>query len=53
LRGGYFYVVEGGPVLIDCKKVPALGAAKIVKQPAIRIEAIADAELLMVDVGYT
>jgi redox-sensitive bicupin YhaK (pirin superfamily) len=51
-RGGYFYVVEGGPVLIDGKKVPSLGAAKIIKQPAIRIDAIADAELLLIDVGY-
>jgi redox-sensitive bicupin YhaK (pirin superfamily) len=52
-RGGYFYVVEGGPVLIDDKKIPALGAAKITGQPAIAIEAVTDAELLLIDAGYT
>ncbi len=52
-RGGYFYVVEGGPILIDGKKIPALGAVKIIKQPVVSINAIADAELLLVDIGYT
>ena len=52
-RGGYFYVVEGGPVTINGKEVPALGATKIIGQTAISIEAAADAELLLVDVGYT
>ncbi len=52
-RGGYLYVVEGGPVAVDGKKISALGAAKIKGQPAIAIEAAADAELLLVDVGYT
>ena len=51
-RGGYFYVVEGGPVTINGKELPEFGAAKIVGEPAIAIDAIAGAELLLVDVGF-
>jgi quercetin 2,3-dioxygenase len=50
--GGYFYVVEGGPVLVNDKTVPEFGAAKIVSEEQIHIEARNDAELLLVDVGY-
>jgi redox-sensitive bicupin YhaK (pirin superfamily) len=50
-RGGYFYVVEGGPVTIDEKELPEFGAARITSQPSVKITAKGDAELLLVDVG--
>jgi redox-sensitive bicupin YhaK (pirin superfamily) len=51
-RGGYFYVLEGGPVTINDKNLPLYGAAKITMEPQIYIDAVEDAELLLVDVGY-
>lgn len=50
-HGIYLYVVEGGPVEVNGEAVPALGAAKIVAEPILRIEARGDAELLLIDVG--
>lgn len=49
-RGAYLYVVEGGPVEVNGKLIPELGAAKIVDEKEIRVEARKDAELLLVDV---
>lgn len=50
-HGIYLYVVEGGPVRVNGETVPPLGAAKIVAEPSLSIEAQGDAELLLVDVG--
>jgi redox-sensitive bicupin YhaK (pirin superfamily) len=50
-RGAYLYVLEGGPVLVGGKDLPALGAAKIEDDAEVRVEARGDAELLLVDVG--
>ena len=49
-RGGYLYVLKGGPVAVNGKKVDTLGAAAITQEPALLIEALQDAELLLVDV---
>lgn len=49
-RGAYLYVLEGGPVELSGKLIPELGAAKIVDEKEIRVEARKDAELLLVDV---
>jgi redox-sensitive bicupin YhaK (pirin superfamily) len=51
-RGGYFYVVEGGPVTVNGKELPEFGAAEMISEPHIKINATKDAELLLVDVGY-
>jgi redox-sensitive bicupin YhaK (pirin superfamily) len=51
-RGGYFYVVEGGPITINGLGLPEYGAAMIESEPVIHIKAEKDAELLLVDVGY-
>ena len=50
-HGIYLYVVEGGPVRVNGEEVPGLGAAKVVDEPSLRIDAEGDAELLLVDVG--
>jgi redox-sensitive bicupin YhaK (pirin superfamily) len=50
-RGAYLYVVEGGPVRVNDDPVPALGAAKVVGEMELRIEADKDTEILLVDVG--
>jgi redox-sensitive bicupin YhaK (pirin superfamily) len=49
-RGGYLYVVEGGPIRVNEHLVSALGAAKITGALEIAAEAQEDAELLLVDV---
>jgi len=48
--GTYFYVVDGGPVLINGKPVLPFGAAKCISEERLIIKAKADAELLFVDV---
>ena len=50
-HGIYLYVVEGGPVGVNDETVPSLGAAKIVAEPSLRIDAQEDAEVLLIDVG--
>lgn len=50
-RGIYLYMLEGGPVKINESAVPTLGAAKILNEERIAVEAEADAELLLVDVA--
>jgi quercetin 2,3-dioxygenase len=47
-HGGYLYVVEGGPVLVSSEKVTALSAAIVLGMPEINIEALGDAELLLI-----
>jgi hypothetical protein len=50
-RGGYLYVLEGGPVRVNEHRVFALGAAKIIEELEIDVEAERNAELLFVEVG--
>ncbi|HEX9021694.1 MAG TPA: pirin family protein [Nitrospirota bacterium] len=52
-RGVYLYVVEGGPVWVNCRPIPPLGAAKVVDEPKLNVAAKGDAELLLVDVSLT
>lgn len=49
-RGAYVYVLEGGPVKINGRKVEALGAAMVSNGGDLSIEAVKDAELLVADV---
>jgi redox-sensitive bicupin YhaK (pirin superfamily) len=48
--GVYLYVLEGGAIQIGGHRVPLLGAAQGQEEPAISVEAEADAELLLVHV---
>jgi redox-sensitive bicupin YhaK (pirin superfamily) len=50
-RGGYLYVLEGGPVRVNGEILPALGAIKIFGEMGLGIGAEGEAELLLVDVG--
>lgn len=49
-RGGYLYVMEGGPVKVNGHQVPLLGAAKLSEDMKVAVDAEEDAELLLVDV---
>lgn len=49
-RGAYLYVMEGGPVEVNGKRVEPLGAAKAAQENLLRIKALGDAEVLLVDV---
>jgi len=49
-RGGYLYVLEGGPIRVNDYRVPTLGAAKMTGEVKINVEAEKDSELLLVDV---
>jgi redox-sensitive bicupin YhaK (pirin superfamily) len=49
-RGAYLSVLGGGPVRIEGKTIPALGAARIEDEPAVTVRANGDAELLLADV---
>ena len=49
-RGAYLYVLEGGPVGVNGKRMSALSAAKISGEPELHVTANADAELLLADV---
>jgi len=48
-RGAYLYVLEGGPVRVNGRRLPTLGAAKVAGEREIAVRADADAELLLVD----
>jgi len=50
-RGVYLYAVEGGPIRVNEHRVFALGAAKIIGELEIDVEAEGDSELLLVEVG--
>lgn len=50
-RGGYLYVLEGGPVEVNGEPLPALAAAMLREEPAVAVRAEQDAELLFVEVG--
>jgi redox-sensitive bicupin YhaK (pirin superfamily) len=49
-RGAYLYVLEGGPVIVNNIRVPALGSAMITEERAIDLAAEQDVELLLVEV---
>ena len=49
-RGGYLYILEGGPVDVSGRLLPALAAAKITGEPKIEVSAQGEAELLLVEV---
>jgi hypothetical protein len=48
-RGAYLYALEGGPVRVNGRGVPALGAVKAEGEIELEIIADGDAELLLVD----
>jgi quercetin 2,3-dioxygenase len=48
-RGGYLYVLEGGPVTANKNTILELGAAKITGEKQLTITAKNDAELLLID----
>ena len=50
-RGGYLYVLEGGPLRVNGELVPALGAAKASDEIELDVEAERDTEILLVEVG--
>ncbi len=52
-HGCYIYVLEGGPIELDGKELPALGAAKVIGGAEITVRAAGDAELLVVTVPLT
>ncbi len=49
-QGGYLYVLEGGPLEVNGRRLPELAAAQIRQEPAILLKAEGSAELLLVDV---
>jgi redox-sensitive bicupin YhaK (pirin superfamily) len=49
-RGGYLYVLEGGPVKVDGHQVPTLGAAKLNGEMKVAVDAEKDTEFLLIDV---
>jgi len=49
-HGAYLYLLEGGPLRVNDRELPALGAVQVVDEPQLRIIAQADAELLLIDV---
>jgi quercetin 2,3-dioxygenase len=50
-RGMYLYVVEGGPVMIGPYAVSELSAAVIKNELGITVQAVNDAEMLLIDVA--
>jgi quercetin 2,3-dioxygenase len=49
-RGGYLYLLEGGPLTVNGHHLPELAAAWIIQEIAVRLEAEGEAELLLVEV---
>jgi redox-sensitive bicupin YhaK (pirin superfamily) len=49
-HGGYLYVLEGGPLEVAGRRLVALAAAQVRREPAISLRAEGEAELLLVDV---
>jgi len=52
-RGGYLYVLEGGPVSLNSIELPPLSAAMITNENRLILSADQDAELLYVDTALT
>ncbi|RJP19359.1 MAG: pirin family protein [Candidatus Abyssobacteria bacterium SURF_5] len=50
-RGAYLYVLEGGPVRVNGRIVPTLGAVRAEGELGIEMTAEKDAELLLADVS--
>jgi redox-sensitive bicupin YhaK (pirin superfamily) len=50
-RGLYLYVVNGGPVLVESKRLPTLAAAEIRGEGLVRTTAEQPSELLLLDVN--
>lgn len=48
-RGTYLLVVEGGPVQVNDRAVQEFGAVKVADEAGLRVHAVADAEILLVD----
>lgn len=48
-RGGYLYVLEGGPVRLGDVRIEELGAAKIIAAAPLEVTAVLDAEMLFVE----
>jgi hypothetical protein len=53
MRGAYLYALEGGPLRVNGRSVPALGAVKAEGGMELEIVADGDAELLLVDVSLS
>lgn len=51
--GVYLYLLEGGPVLINDRRLETLGAALVTKEKELVVSAELDAELLLVHVQLT
>jgi redox-sensitive bicupin YhaK (pirin superfamily) len=49
-RGAYVYVLEGGPLAVDGASSPVFGALVVRRAQTLTLSAIADTELLLVDV---
>jgi len=49
-RGAYLYVLGGGPVRVNEKTVPTLGAATLADESRVNVRSDGDAELLLTDV---
>jgi redox-sensitive bicupin YhaK (pirin superfamily) len=52
-QGAYLYVLEGGPVAVNGRTLPALGAAMVSDEAHIEVAAEGEAELVLVEVGLT
>ena len=52
-RGGYLYVLEGGPLRVNGQKAPALSAVRATGGLTLEISADGDAELLLVEVSLS
>lgn len=52
-RGGYLYVLEGGPVALNETRIVQLGAAQITGANKLVLTANNDTELLFIDTKYT
>lgn len=52
-KGAYVYVLDGGPIRVNGKHVKRLGAAKAVGEEEVKITALEDAELIIVEVAIS
>jgi redox-sensitive bicupin YhaK (pirin superfamily) len=52
-QGAYLYVLEGGPVAVNGRTLPALAAAVATDEARLEVAAEGEAELVLVEVGLT
>lgn len=52
-RGAYVYALEGGPIRVNGKHVKSLGGAKAVNEEELKITALEDTELIVVEVAIS